>query len=59
MLRAVRADVTAQTMPRITASAPMMTLFRTTPVSGLLPTIQFGSGEDGRCEALVRRASRR
>jgi uncharacterized protein involved in outer membrane biogenesis len=24
------------------------------PVAGLLPTIQFGSGEDDRCEALVR-----
>ncbi|MBB5694052.1 AsmA family protein [Muricoccus pecuniae] len=29
------------------------------PVAGLLPTIQFGSGENDRCEALVRRASRR
>jgi uncharacterized protein involved in outer membrane biogenesis len=28
------------------------------PVAGLLPTIQFGTGEDGRCEALVRRGSR-
>ncbi|HEY8610241.1 MAG TPA: AsmA family protein [Roseomonas sp.] len=29
------------------------------PVAGLLPTIQFGSGEDGRCEALVRRGRSR
>ena len=29
------------------------------PVAGLLPTIQFGTGEDGRCEALVRRGQPR
>jgi hypothetical protein len=28
------------------------------PVAGLLPTIQFGTGEDNRCEALVRRGGR-
>ncbi|WP_328805720.1 AsmA family protein [Sabulicella rubraurantiaca] len=28
------------------------------PVAGLLPTIQFGIGEDNRCEAMVRRSAR-
>nr|WP_302474086.1 AsmA family protein [Roseococcus sp. MDT2-1-1] len=28
------------------------------PVAGLLPTIQFGIGEDNRCEAMVRRNTR-
>jgi uncharacterized protein involved in outer membrane biogenesis len=28
------------------------------PVAGLLPTIQFGIGEDDRCEAMVRRGAR-
>jgi uncharacterized protein involved in outer membrane biogenesis len=28
------------------------------PVAGLLPTIQFGIGEDNRCEAMVRRGAR-
>jgi uncharacterized protein involved in outer membrane biogenesis len=28
------------------------------PVAGLLPTIQFGTGEDNRCEAMVRRGAR-
>ncbi|MGG5887710.1 AsmA family protein [Falsiroseomonas sp. HC035] len=27
------------------------------PVAGLLPTIQFGTGEDDRCEAMVRRGA--
>ncbi|SHI88863.1 hypothetical protein SAMN02745194_01276 [Roseomonas rosea] len=29
------------------------------PVAGLLPTIQFGTGEDNRCEGLVRRGQSR
>ncbi|MBP0444072.1 AsmA family protein [Roseomonas sp. SSH11] len=29
------------------------------PVAGLLPTIQFGTGEDGRCEALIGRGRAR
>jgi hypothetical protein len=28
------------------------------PIAGLLPTIQFGIGDDNRCEAMVSRSGR-